>query len=85
MLRDDIVCMNINLTNRSYMFFLSVPQAWHLVGTWSEQVPSDSSLIGMGELELMMTLHSIFVPILLVIGIYFFITLSKEERRKAKS
>jgi len=66
------------------MFFLSIPQAWHLVGTWSEQVPSDSSLIGMGELELMMTLHSIFVPILLVIGLYFFITLSKEERRKAK-
>jgi len=67
------------------MFFLSIPQAWHLVGTWSEQVPSDSSLIGMGELELMMTLHSIFVPILLVIGAYFFITLSREERRKAKS
>ena len=85
MLRDDIVCMNINLTNRSYMFFLSVPQAWHLVGTWSEQVPSQSNLIGMGELELMMTLHSIFVPLLLVIGAYFFITLSREERRKAKS
>ena len=67
------------------MFFLSIPQAWHLVGTWSEQVPSQSNLIGMGELELMMTLHSIFVPILLVIGVYFFITLSKEERRKAKS
>ena len=84
-MRDDIVELIIILTNRSYMFFLSIPQAWHLVGTWSEQVPSDSSLIGMGELELMMTLHSIFVPILLVIGIYFFITLSKEERRKAKS
>ena len=77
--------MNINLTDRSYMFFLSIPQAWHLVGTWSEQVPSDSSLIGMSDIELMMTLHSIFVPILLVIGVYFFITLSKEERRKAKS
>ena len=67
------------------MIFLSIPQAWHLVGTWSEQVPNQSSLIGMGELELMMTLHSIFVPILLVIGVYFFITLSREERRKAKS
>jgi len=67
------------------MFFLSIPQAWHLVGTWSEQVPIEASLIGMGEVELMMTLHSIFVPILLVIGVYFFITLSREERRKAKS
>ena len=84
-MRDDNVYMIINLTNRSYMFFLSIPQAWHLVGTWSEQVPSESSLIGMGEVELMMTLHSIFVPILLVIGAYFFITLSREERRKAKS
>ena len=67
------------------MFFLSIPQAWHLVGTWSEQIPSESNLIGMGEVELMMTLHSIFVPILLVIGTYFFITLSREERRKAKN
>ena len=67
------------------MFFLSIPQAWHLAGTWSEQVPNKSNLIGMGEVELMMTLHSIFVPILLVIGVYFFITLSREERRKANS
>tara|TARA_Y100000589_G_C26938283_1_gene541266 strand:+ start:189 stop:392 length:204 start_codon:yes stop_codon:yes gene_type:complete len=67
------------------MFFLSIPQAWHLVGTWSEQVPSDSSLIGMTQTELMMTLHSIFVPILLVVGAYFFIKLSKEEREKVKS
>ena len=66
------------------MFFLSIPQAWHLVGTWSEQVPSESSLIGMSQTELMMTLHSIFVPILFVIGVYFFIKLSKEERKKVK-
>ena len=45
------------------MFFLSIPQAWHLVGTWSEQLPSESNLIGMGQTELMMTLHSIFVPV----------------------
>ena len=31
------------------MLFLSVPQAWHLVGTWSEQIPSESSLVGMGQ------------------------------------
>jgi len=35
------------------MFFLSIPQAWHLVGTWSEQLPSESNLIGMGQTELM--------------------------------
>tara|TARA_Y100000589_G_scaffold211798_1_gene199682 strand:+ start:98 stop:301 length:204 start_codon:yes stop_codon:yes gene_type:complete len=66
------------------MLFLSVPQAWHLAGTWSEQMPKESNLIGMGQLELMMTLHSIFVPILFVIGLYYFLKLSKEERRKVK-
>ena len=66
------------------MFFLSVPQAWHLAGTWSEQLPNNSNLIGMSEFELMMTLHSIFVPILFFIGIYFFIKLSKEESKKVK-
>ena len=40
------------------MFFLSIPQAWHLVGTWSEPT-SDSNLIGMSQTQLMMTLHSI--------------------------
>ena len=54
------------------MFFLSIPQAWHLVGTWSEQLPNESNLIGMGQAELMMTLHSIFVPLLLVISYYLF-------------
>tara|TARA_B100001996_G_C18515143_1_gene537040 strand:+ start:399 stop:602 length:204 start_codon:yes stop_codon:yes gene_type:complete len=64
------------------MLFLSVPQAWHLVGTWSEQIPSDSSLIGMGETELMMTLHSIFLPLFLVISYYLFNRLSKKKSNK---
>jgi len=66
------------------MFFLSIPQAWHLVGTWSEQLPNETNLIGMSQLELMMTLHSIFVPLVLVIFTYFFIKLSKEEKKKMK-
>ena len=66
------------------MFFLSIPQAWHLAGTWSEQLPSNSSLIGMSETELMMTLHSIFVPLLLVIAYYLFVKLSKSESKKVK-
>ena len=66
------------------MFFLSIPQAWHLVGTWSEQLPSETSLIGMGQTEFMMTLHSIFVPLLLVISYYLFIRLDKKESKKIK-
>ena len=66
------------------MFFLSIPQAWHLAGTWSEQLPSDSSLIGMSQTELMMTLHSIFVPLLLVISYSLFLKLSKSASKKVK-
>ena len=66
------------------MFFLSIPQAWHLAGTWSEQLPSESNLIGMTQNELMMTLHSIFVPLLLVISYYLFVRLAKNESKKIK-
>ena len=66
------------------MFFLSIPQAWHLAGTWSEQLPSESSLIGMSQTELMMTLHSIFVPLLLVIAYFIILTLSKSDSKKVK-
>ena len=64
------------------MLFLSIPQAWHLAGTWSEQLPSNSSLIGMSQAELMMTLHSIFVPLLLVISYFMFLRISKSESKK---
>jgi len=67
------------------MFFLSIPQAWHLAGTWSEQLPSNQNLIGMSDLELMMTLHSIFVPLLLGISAYYFIKISKEESKKVRN
>ena len=66
------------------MFFLSIPQAWHLAGTWSEQLPSETSLIGMSQTELMMTLHSIFVPLLLVISYFLFLKLSKGNSKKVK-
>ena len=66
------------------MSFLSIPQAWHLAGTWSEQLPSDSSLIGMSQTELMMTLHSIFVPLLIVISYFLFLKLSKNESKNVK-
>ena len=66
------------------MFFLSVPHAWHLVGTWSEQLPSESSLIGMGQTELVMTLHSIFLPLSLVISYYLYNRFSKNNSTNVK-
>ena len=67
------------------MIFLSIPQAWHLVGTWSEQLPNDSNLIGISQTELMMTLHSIFVPLILVISFYLFNKVTKNESKKYKA
>ncbi len=66
------------------MVFLSVPHAWHLVGTWSEQLPSESSLIGMGQTELVMTLHSIFLPLSLVISYYLYNRFSKNNSTNIK-
>ena len=66
------------------MIFLSIPQAWHLAGTWSEQLPSEASLIGMSQTELMMTLHSIFVPLLLVISYFLFLRVSKNNSKEVK-
>ena len=66
------------------MLFLSVPHAWHLVGTWSDQLPSESSIIGMGKIELMMTLHSIFIPLSLVISYYLYNRLSKKNSTSVK-
>ena len=72
----------INSSYSSYMFFLSIPQAWHLVGTWSEQLPNNSNLIGMSQLELMMTLHFIFLPIFSIITLYYFLKIFKQETKK---
>ena len=52
------------------MFFLSIPQAG-IVGI-QNNFKRVKSYVGMGQTELMMTLHSIFVPLLLVISYYLF-------------
>ena len=62
------------------MFFLSIPYAWHLVGTWSEQLPDNANLIGMSEVQFMMTLHSIFIPVLLGIATYLTIKLTNQSK-----
>ncbi len=66
------------------MFLLSIPQAWHLVGTWSEQLPSESSLIGMNQTELIITLHSIFFPLLIVIAYYLLNRFTQKVSEKVK-
>tara|TARA_B100000700_G_C14563868_1_gene632375 strand:+ start:404 stop:598 length:195 start_codon:yes stop_codon:yes gene_type:complete len=62
------------------MIFSSIPKVWHLVGTWSEQLPVQGNLTGLSDFEFMMVLHSIFLPLLFSLGIYF--TLLEKNKGK---
>ena len=64
------------------MIFSSMPKVWHLVGTWSDQLPVQGNLIGLTDGEFMMVLHSIFLPLLFTLGIYFTLV-EKNKGKKA--
>ncbi len=59
-----------------YMIFLSNPQVWTLSGTWSDRALSASGLTNM---ELMMTLDTILLPLICVVGIF---ALSTKKRKR---
>ncbi len=59
------------------MIFLSNPQVWTLSGTWSERALSATGLTNM---ELVMTLNTIFLPVLFGVGIF---ALSPRKRKRA--
>ena len=58
------------------MIFLSNPQVWTLSGTWSDRALSAS---GLTNLELLMTIDTILLPIICVEGIY---ALSTRKRKR---
>jgi len=58
------------------MIFLSNPQVWTLSGTWSDRALSAS---GLTNLELMMSIDTILLPIICVVGIY---ALSTRKRKR---
>ena len=58
------------------MIFLSNPQVWTLSGTWSDRALSATGLTNM---ELMMTLDTILLPVICVVGIY---VLSTKKRKR---
>ncbi len=58
------------------MIFLSNPQVWTLSGTWSDRALSAS---GLTNLELLMTIDTILLPIICVVGIY---ALSTRKRKR---
>tara|TARA_Y100001968_G_scaffold275871_1_gene269845 strand:- start:869 stop:1063 length:195 start_codon:yes stop_codon:yes gene_type:complete len=63
------------------MIFSAIPKVWHLVGTWSEQMPIDTNLTGLSEIELMMVLHSIFIPLIFSLGVYFTLVEKNKSKR----
>ena len=58
------------------MIFLSNPQVWTLSGTWSDRALSAS---GLTNLELMMSINTILLPIICIVGIY---ALSTRKRKR---
>ena len=58
------------------MIFLSNPQVWTLSGTWSERALSAS---GLNNMELVMTLNTILLPVIFSVGIF---VLSTRKRKR---
>tara|TARA_Y100001968_G_scaffold136908_1_gene125089 strand:+ start:849 stop:1043 length:195 start_codon:yes stop_codon:yes gene_type:complete len=63
------------------MIFASVPKVWHLVGTWAEQLPVQGKITGLSDFEFMMVLHSIFIPLIVCLGIYLTLLEKKKGQR----
>ena len=59
------------------MIFLSNPQVWTLSGTWSDRALSAT---GLTDMELVMTLNTILLPIVFVVGLYILSTVGKRKR-----
>ena len=60
------------------MIFLSNPQVWHLAGTWSDSVIQSPT--GMTDLQMMISMHVITVPLVLILGAYFLFETAKKAR-----
>ena len=58
------------------MIFLSNPQVWTLSGTWSVRALSANGLTNM---ELVMTLNTILLPVIFGVGIF---ALSTKKRKR---
>ena len=59
------------------MIFLSNPQVWTLSGTWSDRALSAT---GLTDMELVMTLNTILLPVIFGVGIF---ALSARKRKRA--
>tara|TARA_R100000231_G_scaffold42262_1_gene36861 strand:+ start:72 stop:257 length:186 start_codon:yes stop_codon:yes gene_type:complete len=58
-------------------YFLSNPPVYTLPGTWA-----DLEYTGLSDLQMMITMHSIFVPLIVVVGTYYLYTVGRKESKK---
>tara|TARA_B100000927_G_scaffold139793_1_gene112851 strand:+ start:302 stop:490 length:189 start_codon:yes stop_codon:yes gene_type:complete len=59
-------------------YFLSNPPVYTLPGTWSDSV----NYTGLSEVQMMITMHSIFVPLVIIVGAYYLYSISDNKSKK---
>ena len=58
-------------------YFLSNPPVYTLSGTWA-----DLTYTGLSDLQMMIMMHSIVVPLVVVVGTYYLYTVGRKESKK---
>ena len=59
-------------------YFLSNPPVYTLPGTWSDSV----NYTGLSEVQMMITMHSILVPLVIIVGAYYLYSISDNKSKK---
>ena len=59
-------------------YFLSNPPVYTLPGTWSNSV----NYTGLSEIQMMITMHSILVPLVIIVGAYYLYSISDNKSKK---
>tara|TARA_Y100001937_G_C6854644_1_gene213641 strand:+ start:315 stop:503 length:189 start_codon:yes stop_codon:yes gene_type:complete len=59
-------------------YFLSNPPVYTLPGTWSNSV----NYTGLSDIQMMITMHSILVPLVIIVGAYYLYSISDNKSKK---
>tara|TARA_R100001480_G_C4615555_1_gene165509 strand:+ start:206 stop:394 length:189 start_codon:yes stop_codon:yes gene_type:complete len=59
-------------------YFLSNPPVYTLPGTWSDSV----NYTGLSDVQMMITMHSILVPLVIIVGAYYLYSISDNKSKK---
>jgi len=59
-------------------YFLSNPPVYTLPGTWSDSI----NYTGLSDIQMMITMHSILVPLVIIVGAYYLYSISDNKSKK---